>query len=89
MKTTFEIQNLKCGGCANTITKKVSNLEGVTNFKVDNQKNTVSFNYENKTTLIKVKEILVSLGYPIVGDKNAIKTKAKSFVSCAMGRINS
>ncbi|WP_298499647.1 heavy-metal-associated domain-containing protein [uncultured Algibacter sp.] len=88
MKTILEIQNLKCGGCANTISKKVSNIEDVTALEINNENNTVSFNYENESTVNKVKELLNNIGYPVVGDKNALTTKAKSFVSCAIGRMN-
>lgn len=88
MKTSLEIQNLKCGGCANTITKKVSVLEDVSELEINNDNNTVAFQHENEGTINKVQELLNSIGYPVVGDKNAITTKAKSFVSCAIGRIN-
>jgi len=88
MKTTIEIQNLKCGGCANTITKKLSEINDLSELTVNNDNHTVSFNYENENTLIKAKELLNNIGYPVVGDKNALTTKAKSFVSCAVGRIN-
>ena len=87
MKTILEIQNLKCSGCANTITKKVSDLDDVTELKIHTDINTLSFQYENETTVNKVKALLVSIGFPVVGEKNALTTKAKSFVSCAIGRI--
>ncbi|WP_396600347.1 heavy-metal-associated domain-containing protein [Algibacter sp. R77976] len=87
MKTILEIQNLKCGGCANTITKKVSNVDDVSELEINNDTNTVSFQYENESTLNEVKELLNSIGYPVVGEKNALTTKAKSFVSCAIGRM--
>ncbi|TWO32606.1 heavy-metal-associated domain-containing protein [Seonamhaeicola sediminis] len=88
MKTTLEIQNLKCGGCANTISTKLSELEFVDNVEINNNDNTVTFSYENEETLNIVKSLLAKLGYPEVGDKNALSTKAKSFVSCAIGRMN-
>ena len=37
MNTTFEIQNLKCHGCANTITTKLSNLKGIKDVLVNNE----------------------------------------------------
>ena len=89
MKATLEIQNLKCGGCANTITKKVSEVENISQLEVNNDNNTVSFKYESDDALEKVKAVLNQIGYPVVGEKNALTTKAKSFVSCAIGRINS
>ncbi|TYA92156.1 heavy-metal-associated domain-containing protein [Seonamhaeicola marinus] len=89
MNARLEIQNLKCGGCANTITTKLSELAFVSDVMVDNDDNSVSFSYEKEATLNAVKLLLVKLGYPEVGDKNALTTKAKSFVSCAIGRMNS
>ena len=88
MNTTLEIQNLKCSGCANTIITKLSDLKGLNKVVVNNEANTVTFNYENEDTLLATKELLAKLGYPVVGEKNALATKAKSFVSCAVGRMN-
>jgi copper chaperone CopZ len=89
MKTTLEIQNLKCGGCANTIKNKLDSFETLSDLDINNDLNTVSFTYGDDNTLSAVKEELLKLGYPVVGDKNALTTKAKSFVSCAIGRLNS
>ncbi|WP_299556295.1 heavy metal-associated domain-containing protein [Seonamhaeicola sp.] len=88
MKATLEIQNLKCGGCANTITTRLSELEFVDDVKVNNEEDTVTFSYKDGDTLNTVKNLLAKLGYPEVGNKNAFTTKAKSFVSCAIGRMN-
>ena len=88
MNTTLEIQNLKCSGCANTIITKLSGLKGLSEVVVNNEANSVTFNYENEDTLLATKELLAKLGYPVVGEKNALATKAKSFVSCAVGRMN-
>ena len=88
MKALLEIQNLKCNGCANTIITKLSDLKGIQDVKVDNETNTVTFDYENQGNLTETIDLLSKLGYPEVGDKNAITTKAKSFVSCAIGRMN-
>lgn len=87
MKTTFKIQNLKCGGCSNTISKKLYGLNDVTNIEIDNDTKTVSFYSENINTAKQVHNLLNNLGYPVIGDKNNLTTKAKSFVSCAIGRI--
>jgi len=87
MKATLEIQNLKCGGCANTIYKNVSNLKKVDALNINNEHHTVSFEYEDEADLKAVKTLLNHLGYPVIGDKNAFTTKVKSFVSCAVGSI--
>ena len=88
MKTTLEIQNLKCGGCANTIITRLSALNHITKVSVSNDGFTVSFSYQDETDLMHVKALLAKLGYPVVGEKNALTTKAKSFVSCAVGRMS-
>lgn len=88
MKNTFNIQNLKCGGCANTIINQLSKLEGVSKVIVDNDTNEVSFEAFSETEVDTAKNKLSHLGYPIVGDANSLPKKAKSFVSCAVGRMS-
>ena len=44
MKNTIQIQNLKCGGCANTIITQLSKLDNVSDVKVNNDTNEVDFN---------------------------------------------
>lgn len=87
MSLTIEIQNLKCGGCANTITKSLSSdFDGVT---VDVEKKTVTVESGDEAG---VKARLRSLGYPAVGEAaGAVEgtlLKAKSFVSCATGKFD-
>ena len=86
MQTSLKIQNLKCDGCANTIIKKLSDIKNLSELEVSND--TVAFHYENEKTLVEVEELLNSIGYPIEGDKNTLTAKVKSFVSCAIGRLN-
>lgn len=88
MKTTINIQNLKCGGCANTIVTKLSEIDTITAVVVDNETDAVTFNYGPEESLIAAKAKLAAIGYPEVGDKNSIVSKAKSFVSCATGKLN-
>ncbi|MEX0996960.1 MAG: heavy-metal-associated domain-containing protein [Flavobacteriaceae bacterium] len=87
MKTTLHIQNLKCGGCAHTVTTKLSAIEHIENVNVDVETDTVSFDYSNENDLEQVKKKLLSLGYPAIGEANPLSAKAKSFVSCAVGRM--
>ena len=88
METTIQIQNLKCGGCANTITKNIVVLEGITNVSVNVEESTVTFNYETEAQLVEVKEKLKTLGYPEDGATNSLGSKAKSYVSCAIGKMS-
>lgn len=88
MTTQIEIENLKCGGCANTIKKGLLSLDAVTEVAVDVETSMVSITSESEN-LQTVKEKLAKMGYPEVGDRNTLAHKAKSFVSCAVGRMDS
>ncbi len=87
MKTTLQIQNLKCGGCAHTVTIKLSSIENIENVEVDVEMDTVSFEFTSEADVEQVKKKLLALGYPALGEINSITSKAKSFVSCAVGRM--
>jgi copper chaperone len=89
MTTTLEILNLKCGGCANSIKKGLLSLEGVSEVSVDLETSEVTVNAKDSSILTSVKNKLATMGYPEVGDANTIIHKAKSFVSCATGRMTS
>lgn len=89
MKTKLIIQNLKCGGCASTITSKLNSLDGISDAKVVVEENSVDFNYTDELTLQNAKDALKSIGYPEDGKENSFGTKAKSYVSCAIGKMNS
>ena len=88
MKTTLYIQNLKCDGCANTITKNISTLDAITDVSVNVEESCVSFVYITEEKLIEVKEKLKALGYPEDGEANSLGSKAKSYVSCAIGKMS-
>lgn len=88
MKTTIEIQNLKCGGCAHTVTQAVSKVEGINDVNVDVENSTVTFSYEKEVQLDAVTNKLLNIGYPIAGEENSLGSKAKSYVSCAIGKMN-
>lgn len=87
MKTTIAVQNLKCGGCVSTITTELSEIENIHNVKVDKESFSVSFTYNSPEDALKVKEKLRKLGYPAVDEKNSLKSKASSFISCASGKM--
>ncbi|MBG7629877.1 MAG: heavy-metal-associated domain-containing protein [Bacteroidetes bacterium] len=87
--TTIEILNLKCGGCANSIKKGILTIDGINTVSVDLETSKVTVNTSNGLIISKVKQKLSSMGYPEVGDSNTVVHKAKSFVSCATGRMTS
>ncbi|MFM7896022.1 MAG: heavy-metal-associated domain-containing protein [Flavobacterium sp.] len=88
METTIHKQNLKCGGCANTITKGISSIEAIQNVSVNVDESTVTFSYETEDQVNEVKNKLKSLGYPEDGEANTLGDKAKSYVSCAIGKMS-
>lgn len=89
MKTTIQIQNLKCGGCAKTITNKLSELKGINEITIEQETSSVIFEHQNSDDVFIVKDKLRALGYPAMEDENGILQKSKSFVSCANGKFRS
>ena len=92
MTMTYQIsvENIKCGGCASTIKTKITELDMVEACDVDVEKGIVSIDGDEQHRAA-VTERLLELGYPESGTAEglkAAKAKAKSFVSCAVGRMN-
>jgi len=87
-KEKVTIENLKCHGCANTIKKGISKLDGVSEVVVNMEDSSVEFaldeNLQQRETIIKK---LAKLGYPEKGN-NSFVSKATSYVSCAIGRMS-
>ncbi|SIR22938.1 heavy-metal-associated domain-containing protein [Maribacter ulvicola] len=88
MTSIIPIQNLKCGGCAKTIISKLEEISNVTNVSVNVETSSVSFNAINQEDITTVKTKLKSIGYPSIDEDNSVFSKAKSFVSCATGKLS-
>ena len=88
MKTILEIQNLKCGGCESMIRKKLRKLPFVCNLEINFDNNTVSFDGLPPEETARVVLKLSELGYPVLNKKNSLGKKAKSYISCAIGRMS-
>ena len=90
MLHTLSIENLKCGGCAATISKNLSQLPGVKAVTVDVANGAVSLDADD-AALEQAKSRLDQLGYPLVGTAAGLHSAvaaAKSYVSCAIGRVS-
>jgi copper chaperone CopZ len=87
MKTTFQVQNLKCGGCAKTISNKLSDIKEIKDVIVEKDSSSVSFDHQSADDASLVKDVLKRIGYPTIDDENGFVDKAKSFVSCASGKL--
>ncbi|WP_421871761.1 heavy-metal-associated domain-containing protein [Marinoscillum sp.] len=86
METTIIVDNLKCGGCANTIKNNLSKLSGIHAVAVDVDTAAVTLLHETAVHKQDILDRLGSLGYPEQGTTNGYQ-KVKSYVSCAVGRI--
>jgi len=93
MKKTYEVANVRCEGCANTIKNALSEHFG-NSVEVD-------LTVVPRKVTLEIKdfsdeEIFIStlrkLGYPLVDDDisniESAVMKGKSFVSCAIGKLN-
>lgn len=87
MSTTIEIVNLKCGGCVNTVKKGVLSIEGINEVEVDLEASKVIIPTSDEKLIEEAKAKLSKMGYPEIGDANTMIHKAKSFVSCATGKM--
>ncbi|MCX7550343.1 heavy-metal-associated domain-containing protein [Xanthomarina sp. F2636L] len=88
MKTSVIVQNLKCGGCANTITNKLSEIKNISDIHIDIEDSKISFKYIYEDDAFLVKEKLKSIGYPSIEEDNSLVSKTKSFISCATGKFS-
>ncbi|MBB1126241.1 heavy-metal-associated domain-containing protein [Thiospirillum jenense] len=87
----WQIDNVKCDGCANRIRHALSALPGVNDVTVNVAQHEVCF-AANENQLAQIEAELLRLGYPRSGQVNgfaAIKADVVSVVSCAIGRMQS
>ena len=82
------VDNIKCHGCANTIQREMKKFESVKEVNVDVEKGMVLLEYEGSDKLRdEALKKLKRIGYPEQG-KGGTGAKVKSYVSCAIGRMN-
>ena len=93
MKKTYEVANIRCEGCANTIKKALSEHFGNSvevDLEVVPRKVTVELETNSDEEIFIT--TLRKLGYPLIDDEisnvESAVMKGKSFVSCAIGKLN-
>ncbi len=83
------VENIKCSGCTTLIKNKLNKIYNIEDVVIDVEKGLITLTLpENKRQSIT--KTLHSLGYPEINSTKGldkIKTKAKSFVSCAVGKM--
>jgi copper chaperone len=90
MSIEIAVENIKCGGCASSIVSGLKALEGVNAVQVNVEQGCVTVDGDDALRSL-VCEHLKKLGYPEVGSTAGLASataKAKSFVSCAVGRFS-
>lgn len=92
MTQTLEVLNVKCGGCANTLITALKEDFGEVTVDLDVMPRKITLDVED-SKMEKLKLKLRGLGYPLNTDEltglQKATTTAKSFVSCAVGKMNS
>jgi copper chaperone CopZ len=84
MTHKIEVENIKCGGCMNSIKTALLKIENVTEVEIDKETDTITIN--SNTDRAVLVNTLSKLGYPEKGH-NTLLHKGKSFVSCAVGNL--
>jgi copper chaperone CopZ len=92
MKQTYEVLNVKCGGCANTLKTKLLEAFGEVEVNLEVEPRQITLDIE-ESKLPALRQALKKLGYPM-SDENlstmeGFSTTAKSFISCAVGKMGS
>ena len=99
MNIEIQVENIKCGGCASTIKKKLMEDSQVKDVDVNIEQGIVSLDIldDVKNQAAQIQDIrsgfvatLLKAGYPESGTAEGIaaaRAKAKSFVSCAVGKV--
>jgi copper chaperone len=90
MHYTIAVENIKCGGCANSIRSGLLERKLAQAVEVDIGRGEVQI-AGNPEWRAQVAAALARMGYPEVGSVEGLKAaaaRAKSFVSCAIGRID-
>ena len=90
MKQTFEVINVKCGGCANTLKTALKEKFGEVDVNLEVEPRQITLEIE-ESKLPALRTKLKSLGYPMSDEDlttmEGFSTTAKSFVSCAVGKM--
>ena len=84
------VENIKCGGCAGTITKKLTKVFDTENIEINIEQGIIDIDID-ESKREELTEVLLGLGYPKVDSVHGFdstKAKAKSLVSCAIGKMD-
>lgn len=95
MSIQVSVENIKCGGCANSIRKQLQTLPAVESVEIDVENGLVTVQVLESSKVDELRSEMVAkllkMGYPETGSVEGLRAagaKAKSFVSCAVGKMS-
>ena len=92
MKQTFEVINVKCGGCASTLKTSLKDEFGDVEVNLDVEPRQITLDID-ESSIPALRTKLKKLGYPMsdedLSKMEGFSTTAKSYVSCAVGKMGS
>lgn len=80
------LDNIKCGGCANSIREALQDFPEIAEVSIQVDKGEVTLRSDQELQRSKYLSALTKQGYPEAGTSTLLQ-KGKSYVSCAIGRI--
>jgi copper chaperone len=83
----ISVENIKCGGCANSIRQAVEKISGVHAVEVNIEEGTIHVEGSEAMQKQEIVTKLQQMGYPEPGKGNPLTT-VNSFVSCMIGRVS-
>ena len=63
----FQIANIHCKDCVQTIERELSKLDGVISVAASLETKSVTIEYETPATIESIKKLLVSINYRVIG----------------------
>lgn len=86
MTTEIKVENIKCGGCINSIKTALLKIINVQEVSIDKETEMIHIHSSLPFDRAEIVNQLKKMGYPETGNNNLMH-KAKSYVSCAIGNL--
>lgn len=65
-KVTYEIPNISCGHCVNTIETELKDMKGIIDVKADIPTRSVSIEYQDPADESSILNLLEEINYPVL-----------------------
>jgi copper chaperone CopZ len=88
----FAALNIKCDGCANTIRKKLLDDYGPVHINLEVEPRVLTLQVQEDFDEAAFRAKMIKMGYPLADEDlstiESVGAKAKSYVSCAIGKMD-